>query len=191
MTFSGDAWEAIKDSYQVWVNARCELTNYDANREFADFAPNYTLTKLDGSLLTLQQLHQELENAHKTARKWATYLNYERFDDQGQQATVVLFMREEVSHEYPSDIENRLKLVPNTSISVLQHTWQKTYQGWKRVRCHILHGAVSEGQPEYVSFDDPKITALKESLYLQQKQHELDFLRALTLGAAYSYGTKY
>lgn len=159
MAFSGDAWLSISNSYQAWVNARYEITNYDINREFAIFAPNCTITQLDGSLQNLQQLRQNTETCRKTARRWLTYLNYERFDEQGQQAIVILFWRDEILFEYPSDVENKILLVPRTNNCVLQHTWLHTAQGWKLVSELILHQAISDGQPEYIS-PNPSTTAL-------------------------------
>ncbi len=143
--------ETIKKCYSALVNARSELKNYDVNQEFADFAPKFTQTNIDGSVFTLQQMRSLQEDAHKKSHKWFTTLSYEQFDMHGDQATVILFWRDEILFEHPSDVENKRKLVPIVLNKVHKHTWLNIKSAWKLVRCHVLHDTVDQKQPEYVS----------------------------------------
>lgn len=178
MTISAETQKAITNCYQAMLDAGCKLKNYDVNQEFADFAPNYTVTSKDGNVLTLQQVRSAYEDLHKKRLyKFNTKLSFEQFDGYGDQATVVLFWHYEMVFELPSDVANKLKLLTLTTYEVVKHTWLNTKQGWKLARCHVLHQARNQGQPEYASADSGATEAEK---------FESELLKARALAAAYT-----
>jgi hypothetical protein len=169
----------IRNCYQASIRARSQVQNFDVNLVFADYAPKYTETGTDGSVKTLQQVRSELEQFRKKAHNWSTTRSVEQFDMRGEQATVVLFLRDEVLVEYPSDVMGKLKLVPIEVNQVCKDTWLQIEQNWKCVRSVDLHFVRTVEEPKYVS---------PNSAVQQPLDFDEEVLRAMTLGMAYGNG---
>jgi hypothetical protein len=151
-------WQNIKNTYNAMLNACSRKDMYQC---FADFAPDYQVKQLNGTLINLQQLRQY------TQQLWQQTSQYR------ESAYII---RRDVGREYAKvmGIEYIDATIPGSGNlrqeSTFEQTWRRTSNGWKLVYAKVLDQKVSRGgqSPRQANSQYPAVP-LPPSTSLQQQ----------------------
>lgn len=151
--------QEIRNSYKASMDAAVVTTNYDVDRQLADFAPNYTENSIDGKIYSREQVRQDLLNFHNS-----TYGSYITAVEQSNylykfigQTAIIRYDQKTDRLVYGHNSTNDLTRFPSTVIGSYEDTWQRQGSGWKLVNSRTLQQKVSQGQPQGVHvYVDPE-----------------------------------
>ena len=149
--------EEIHRKYKAWMDAAVENTNYDVDRAFAIYAPNFTQTGIDGKVYSAAYVRQRVLNYHNT--RYGAYVkaveqrNY-GYKIIGQTLIKVRYDQKQNFMQYLNDSTS----VPTTVIGSYEDTWQRQGSGWKIVNIRTLQEKISQGLPQPVQgYVDPEV----------------------------------
>jgi Domain of unknown function (DUF4440) len=148
--------QEIRNSYQAFDEAAVVNTNYDVDRAFAIYAPNFTQTGIDGKVYSAAYVRQRVQNYHNStlgAYQTAVEQSNYRFKFMGQTA-IVRYDQKQNFLQYLKDSTR----VPTTVIGSYEDTWQRQGSGWKIVNIRTLQEKISQGLPERTPvYVDPEV----------------------------------
>ena len=148
--------EEIHRKYKAWIHAAVENTNYDVDRAFAIYAPNFTQTGIDGKVYSAAYVRQRVLNYHspKTGGyvKAVEQRNY-RYEIIGQ---TLIKVRYDQKQNFMQDLGDSTS-VATAVIGSYEDTWQRQGSGWKIVNIRTLQEKISQGLPQRAPvYSDPE-----------------------------------
>ncbi|NMG06589.1 nuclear transport factor 2 family protein [Brasilonema sp. UFV-L1] len=124
--------QAIIEAYRKYDAA---IERKDINQTFADYAPEFTIVRLNGKLTNLKQERQQTQKSFQNVRQIKVHNEIKQIQINGQTATVI-----GVGHSKAiiSNSKNPQVPVPYSSISQYQDSWKRTNSGWKLISNRVL-----------------------------------------------------
>jgi hypothetical protein len=160
-----DKQEIIK-AYRA-INTAIEQKNI--NQLFANYAPDFTIIRIDGRLTNLEKERQETQRNFQNIRQINVHDDIKEIKINGQKAKVVGIG---YSTLIISDPRNNQVSIPFAMVSKYQDIWKRRKNKWKLISTHILElNTAIVQQASHVSRQ--KLTPQEEQLINQQEMMKL------------------